>query len=46
MVSAALSRDSRLAGIIMILLSIAASLVFFVLEGLLPLIDPRIRRGR
>ena len=46
MVSAALSRDGRLAGIIMILLSIAASLIFFVLEGLLPLIDPRIRRGR
>ena len=30
----------------LILLSIAASLIFFVLEGLLPLIDPRIRRGR
>ena len=45
MVSAALARDSRLAGTIMMLLSLAVAIIFFLLEGLLPLIDPRVRRG-
>ena len=45
MVSAALSRDPRLAGTIMMLLSFAVAVVYFLLDGLLPLIDPRVRRG-
>lgn len=45
MVSAALSRDPRLAGTIMMLLSFAVAVIYFLLDGLLPLIDPRVRRG-
>ena len=45
MVDAALSRDGQLAGIIMILLAISTAVIFFLLEGVLPLADPRIRRG-
>ena len=45
MVDAALSRDGQLAGIIMILLAISTAVIFFLLEGVLPLVDPRIRRG-
>ena len=46
LVDAALSRDGQLAGTIMILLSLSASIIFFFLEGILPAIDPRIRRSR
>ena len=45
MVDAALSRDARLAGTIMILVSGTVAIVFFLLEGLLALLDPRIRKG-
>ena len=46
MVDAALSRDGQLAGVLMILLSIASSAVFFMLEVILSVVDPRVRRGR
>ena len=46
MVDAALMRDARLAGCLMILVSLSVAVVFFIFEGVVALIDPRIRRGK
>ena len=46
MVDAALSRDSVLAGTIMMLVSLAVSVVYFLFEGVMAIIDPRVRRSR
>ena len=46
MVDAALSRDAQLAGTVMILVAVSVAFVFFLFEGILPMIDPRVRRHR